>query len=190
MTDTPTIDVFAPGALDDPYPLYARLRREAPVFRIPGTHFHLVSTAELVAEATTRTDDFSSNLTGAAPTRASTFTYLVAADYAWKDWLFSGQLSDRRIAGHRQDMAVAKRAAVVMFSATGSSHQGRMAHRLAWTLMTQNGDGHWLQWRSSWQFDDRWQVEATVDLLQGRESGFIGQFRDRDRGRIELRYQF
>ncbi|MGW0177250.1 cytochrome P450 [Rhodococcus sp. NPDC003322] len=65
MTDAPTIDVFAPDALDDPYPLYARLRREAPVFRIPGTRFHLVSTAELVADATTRTDDFSSNLTGA-----------------------------------------------------------------------------------------------------------------------------
>ncbi|MEU6558777.1 cytochrome P450 [Nocardia nova] len=56
-------ELFAPPHLDDPYPLYDRLRRDAPVHRIPGTDFHLVSSWELVAEAAARTGDFSANLT-------------------------------------------------------------------------------------------------------------------------------
>lgn len=59
------IDLFEPGLLDDPYPLYARLRADAPVHRVAGTDFFLVSRWDLVAEATARTTDFSSNLTGA-----------------------------------------------------------------------------------------------------------------------------
>lgn len=58
------IDLFEPGLLDDPYPLYARLRTDAPVYRVPGTDFFLVSRWDLVVEATGRTADFSSNLTG------------------------------------------------------------------------------------------------------------------------------
>jgi cytochrome P450 len=56
-------DLVAPAALDDPYPGYARLRREAPVWRIPGTRTWLVTTWALVSDATGRADDFSSNLT-------------------------------------------------------------------------------------------------------------------------------
>ncbi len=66
MSTTPVdgIDVFAPEHLDDPYPLYATLREHAPVFRVPGTDFHLVSSWALVTEALARPEDFSSNLTG------------------------------------------------------------------------------------------------------------------------------
>ena len=47
--------------VDDPYPFLARLRREAPVWRVPGTDAFLVSTWELVAEAVGRVDDFSNH---------------------------------------------------------------------------------------------------------------------------------
>jgi cytochrome P450 len=47
--------------VDDPYPFYARLRREAPVWRLPGTDAFLVSTWALVTEATGRVDDFSNH---------------------------------------------------------------------------------------------------------------------------------
>ncbi|MBL1075348.1 cytochrome P450 [Nocardia sp. 2] len=57
------IDIFDPVHLDDPYPLYRTLREQAPVYRVPGTNFHLVTSWELVAEAAGRTTDFSSNLT-------------------------------------------------------------------------------------------------------------------------------
>ncbi|NUS94854.1 MAG: cytochrome P450 [Nocardia sp.] len=49
--------------LGDPYPFYERLRREDPVHRVGDSRFHLVATWDLVTEAATRTDDFSSNLT-------------------------------------------------------------------------------------------------------------------------------
>ncbi|MFI2477174.1 cytochrome P450 [Nocardia xishanensis] len=59
------IDLFDPGSLDDPYPLYDRLRRTAPVHRVDGTDFYLASRWDLVVEATTRPADFSSHLTAA-----------------------------------------------------------------------------------------------------------------------------
>ncbi|MEV6561333.1 cytochrome P450 [Nocardia sp. NPDC051756] len=59
------IDLFEPSLLDDPYPLYARLRTGSPVHRVADTGFFLVSRWDLVVEATGRTADFSSNLTGA-----------------------------------------------------------------------------------------------------------------------------
>lgn len=47
--------------VDDPYPFLARLRREAPVWRVPGTDAFLVSTWALVAEATARVEHFSNH---------------------------------------------------------------------------------------------------------------------------------
>ncbi|TQF69247.1 cytochrome P450 [Rhodococcus spelaei] len=64
MTALSGIDIFAGDVLDDPYPVYGRLREFAPVHRVPETDFYLVSTWELVAEAAARTEEFSSNLTG------------------------------------------------------------------------------------------------------------------------------
>jgi cytochrome P450 len=48
--------------IDDPYAFYARLRTEAPVWRVPGTDVFTVSTFELLAEASARVADFSSNI--------------------------------------------------------------------------------------------------------------------------------
>ena len=47
--------------VDDPYPFLARLRREVPVWRVPGTDAFLVSTWDLVAEAAGRVHDFSNH---------------------------------------------------------------------------------------------------------------------------------
>ncbi len=47
--------------IDDPYPFYARLRRESPVWRVPGTDAFFVSTWALVTEAAGRVDDFSNH---------------------------------------------------------------------------------------------------------------------------------
>lgn len=48
--------------LEDPRPFHDALRREAPVWRIPGQDTYLVSDPALIREAVGRTDDFSSNL--------------------------------------------------------------------------------------------------------------------------------
>ncbi|MFE3544717.1 cytochrome P450 [Nocardia sp. NPDC059177] len=63
-TDLAAFDLFDPAVLDDPYPLYRALRAQAPVYRVPGTGFFLVSSWAAVTEATARTADFSSHLTG------------------------------------------------------------------------------------------------------------------------------
>lgn len=49
--------------IDDPYPFYRLLHARAPVWEIAGTGLFTVSTAELLAEATSRVEDFSSNIT-------------------------------------------------------------------------------------------------------------------------------
>jgi cytochrome P450 len=51
-----------PDVLDDPYPFYDRLRREAPVWLIPGTKVVIVNSFEMVCEATARVEDFSNNM--------------------------------------------------------------------------------------------------------------------------------
>ena len=57
------IDLFDLAHLDNPYPLYRRLRECSPVYRVPGTDFYLISTWDLVVEVTARSAEFSSNLT-------------------------------------------------------------------------------------------------------------------------------
>jgi cytochrome P450 len=51
-----------PKVIDDPYPFYCQLRAQAPVWEIAGTGLFAVATFELVAEATSRVADFSSNI--------------------------------------------------------------------------------------------------------------------------------
>jgi cytochrome P450 len=47
--------------VDDPYPFYEQLRRDAPVWRLPGSDAFLVSTWDLVTEAAGRVEDFSNH---------------------------------------------------------------------------------------------------------------------------------
>lgn len=60
LTD-PTL-LLHDDVLADPKPLYAKLRREAPVWQLPGQDTFLVSDPKLVRDAVRRTEDFSSNL--------------------------------------------------------------------------------------------------------------------------------
>ncbi len=54
---------FSAAALQDPYPLYDRMRAEAPVHRIGDSVFYVVCGWDAVLEAVERVEDFSSNLT-------------------------------------------------------------------------------------------------------------------------------
>ncbi|MEE3062659.1 MAG: cytochrome P450 [Actinomycetota bacterium] len=56
-------DFFGTAALQDPYPLYDRMRDIAPVHRIGDSVFHAVCGWDAVTEAVNRVEDFSSNLT-------------------------------------------------------------------------------------------------------------------------------
>lgn len=56
-------DFFGTAALQDPYPLYDRLRDQAAVHRIGDSDFYAVCGWDAVVDAVNRVDDFSSNLT-------------------------------------------------------------------------------------------------------------------------------
>jgi cytochrome P450 family 144 len=62
VVDDPT-QFFSAAALQDPYPLYDRMRAEAPVHRIGDSAFYAVCGWDAVLEAVERVEDFSSNLT-------------------------------------------------------------------------------------------------------------------------------
>jgi cytochrome P450 family 144 len=57
------LDFFGVDALQDPYPLYDRLRAEGPVHRIGDSGFYLVCNWEAINDVINRPEDFSSNLT-------------------------------------------------------------------------------------------------------------------------------
>lgn len=63
----PAIDAaefFTPGTLEDPYPLYARMRALGPVCALAGTRAFFVGQHAAVEEAVLRDEDFSANLSG------------------------------------------------------------------------------------------------------------------------------
>jgi cytochrome P450 family 144 len=57
------VQFFGTEALQDPYPLYDRMRAEAPVHRIGSSEFYAVCGWDAVIDAVSRVEDFSSNLT-------------------------------------------------------------------------------------------------------------------------------
>jgi cytochrome P450 len=61
----PTISgthLLDPAVIDEPHGFYDDLRAAAPVWEVPGTGIFTVATYQLLAEAASRVDDFSSNL--------------------------------------------------------------------------------------------------------------------------------
>ena len=86
------IELFDAESLQDPYPLYNRLRAAGPVGRIGDSEFYAVSSWDAVVEAITRVDEFSSNLT-------ATMVYQPTARSRHSPWRPS---AIRPRAGHRR----------------------------------------------------------------------------------------
>ena len=51
-----------PEVIENPYPFYRQLQAQAPVWQVPGREVLMVSSFAMVAEATSRVEDFSSNM--------------------------------------------------------------------------------------------------------------------------------
>lgn len=62
MSPLDVATLLSPEHLEDPYPFFAALRREAPVWEVPGTGAYFVSTWREVEAALARPAEFSSNL--------------------------------------------------------------------------------------------------------------------------------
>jgi cytochrome P450 len=57
-------DLFETTAIEDPHPLFARIRERHPISRLAETGVHLVATWDRIEEVLEREQDFSANLTG------------------------------------------------------------------------------------------------------------------------------
>ncbi len=57
-------EILGRDFLENPHPVFTRLRKEAPISRIGETGVHLLVTWDLIEEALSRERDFSANLTG------------------------------------------------------------------------------------------------------------------------------
>lgn len=76
IATTPVFDVFSTEALEDPYPHYARMRRQAPVWAVPGTDLHLVTSHAAVTEVVSDPETYSSRLTAFLMATADGITLL------------------------------------------------------------------------------------------------------------------
>ncbi len=61
MTSVAQFDPLAPETVECPYPFYATLRREAPVYQVPGAGFYIVSRYEDILSVLRRPELFSSS---------------------------------------------------------------------------------------------------------------------------------
>ena len=59
-----------PQVIENPYPFYHALLRDAPVYQVPGTEVNLVSSWHLIHQELKNQEDFSANLTGILVTDA------------------------------------------------------------------------------------------------------------------------
>lgn len=62
---TSTLDarhLLDPEVIQDPYPFYRQLQREAPVWAVPDTSVFVASSFAMVSEVSSRVDDFSNNI--------------------------------------------------------------------------------------------------------------------------------
>ncbi len=59
----PATKLLDRSILENPYPFYQQLQKDAPVWKVPGTHIYIVTRHALLEEATRRVEDFSSSLT-------------------------------------------------------------------------------------------------------------------------------
>lgn len=65
MTATASLkdfDLFHPDTIENPYPFFAALRREAPLYELPNGAYYLISRFEDVQKAVMDTETYSSNL--------------------------------------------------------------------------------------------------------------------------------
>lgn len=121
--------------------------------------------------------------------KSSTLRGLLGLDYLWRDWLLSLQASDRFIDDWQPGDWTSKHQAVYTFSATGNSFSARLETRLAVTAMP-GGEGQWWQFKNVFKPNDRINLGCVVDLFNGDRTGFFGQFRERDRVRLDVKYLF
>jgi len=71
MPPSSDYQLLDPAVIENPYPFYHALLRDAPVYQVPGTEVFLVSSWHLIHQVLKNQEDFSANLTGILVTDAN-----------------------------------------------------------------------------------------------------------------------
>ena len=115
---------------------------------------------------------------------------LLAADYLYRDWLFTVQATDRWIQHWRRDLNADRRAPLYTLAADSTLLSGQANVRLAITHSEDSGQGQLYQIKTRYRPDTHWEFAANLDVLAGDKDHFFGQFADRDRLWLAATYLF
>ncbi len=187
------LPVFRLEPLADTGSMLPGLRREHHRYFLAGTGIALPLGSSLVLRGelgyiprkTFNADDTPDGLD-----HSGQLTGLIGLDYTYGDWLITAQALDQYILGWRPAYREERHTPTFTVTVQGTSLGARLDTRLFWAVQPLRGDGSWLQIRNTYRFDDHWAAALIVDLLQGRDSGFFGQFDDKDRIGVELSFRY
>ncbi|MGF1735843.1 hypothetical protein [Photobacterium satsumensis] len=113
---------------------------------------------------------------------------LLGIDYLYRDWLITGQVSDRYINGWSKALSVPESDTVYTLSAEGNLMESKLTARAAVTYADANGGGELYQVKLAYIPTSAWKLQLNVDLLNGNENNFFGQYKDNDRVWVSTTY--
>ncbi|MAZ66758.1 MAG: hypothetical protein CMF25_06575 [Kangiellaceae bacterium] len=116
--------------------------------------------------------------------------WLVGVDYLMGNWLITGQYSDRRIAGWNDMLATPEKDPLYTLSADGQLASDTIALRIAVSHSDSLGGGQLYQSKLTYRPSANWAWQLNIDLLDGEETNFFGQFQDNDRIWTSVTYTF
>jgi hypothetical protein len=116
-------------------------------------------------------------------------TAMLGVDYTYRDWLITGQVSDRHISSWDPRFVDSEHSPIVTLAAQGTTGRGKRESRVALSWLPQNSGGALMQFRTVYKPTDHWGIAAYLDLFWGDRHGLFGQFSDRDRVKLEVTYR-
>lgn len=113
---------------------------------------------------------------------------LLGIDYLYRDWLITGQVSDRYISNWSKALTVPKSDTVYTLSAEGNLMESKLTARAAVTYADANGGGELYQVKLAYIPTSAWKLQLNVDLLNGNENNLFGQYKNNDRVWVSTTY--
>ncbi len=123
-------------------------------------------------------------------TRSSHTSALLGLDRAWRDWLFTAQVSDRHIGHWQPGDLLPQHQPILTLAATGSGFDARLENRVSCAWMMRNRDGTLCQVRLTYKPTDSLFLVAGADMFNGPDTGFFGRFDAQDRLWLQLGTRF
>jgi hypothetical protein len=121
-------------------------------------------------------------------TNSDVLQWLVGIDYLYKDWLFTGQATDRNIIDWDNDYSAEENEPLYTLSADATLASGKTAVRFAVSHADSLGGGQLYQSKLSYRPNNKWELQLNVDILSGNQANFFGQFSNKDRIWIAVNY--